>query len=68
MEDSNKTADEIKPYMFEPMPNENTVESGSSGSDTSSSHASEDEIDEEFEEKTTGVCRQLNGANVAIAT
>ena len=45
MEDCNKTADEIKSYMFEPMPNENTAESGSSGSDTSSSHASEDEID-----------------------
>ena len=50
MEDNNKSADEIKPYMFEPLPNENTAESGSSGSDTSSSHASEDEIDEEFEE------------------
>ena len=34
--------------MFEPMPNENT-QSDSSGSDTGSSHASEDEIDEEFE-------------------
>ena len=28
-----RSVDEIKPYMFEPMPNENTTESDSSGSD-----------------------------------
>ena len=32
MEDNNKNADEIKPYLFEPLPKENTAKSGSSGS------------------------------------
>ena len=50
MEGNNECADEIKPYMFEPMPNENTAKSGSSGSDTGSSQGSEDETDEEFDE------------------
>ena len=49
MEDHDESADEIKPYMFEPMPNENTANSDSLGSNTGSSDASEDEVDKEFE-------------------
>ena len=44
-----QSVDEIKPYMFEPMPNENATDIDSSGSDTDSTHASEDEVDQEFE-------------------
>ena len=44
-----QSVDEIKPYMFEPMPNESATNIDSSGSDTDSTHASEDEVDQEFE-------------------
>lgn len=46
MECNSEGADEIKPYMFEPMPNE-SIEHGSS--ESSNSLTSEDEVDEEFE-------------------
>ena len=44
-----QSVDEIKPYMFEPMSNENATDIDSSESDTDSTHASEDEVDQEFE-------------------